>query len=90
LAVFAPLLDALLTRYFFASGNPQVEDETERELSPKPWRRVLDAPAQIRLFVKLKLVICARPEYRAGFLIRSAIERRLAGHEQATPPAPSA
>jgi hypothetical protein len=54
---------------FFVSGNPQVEDETERELSPKPWRRVLDAPAQIRLFVKLKLAICARPEHRAGFLM---------------------
>jgi hypothetical protein len=28
----------------------------------------LDAGAEIRLFGKLKLAICARPELRAGFL----------------------
>jgi hypothetical protein len=34
----------------------------------------LDDYLQIRLFGKLKLAICARPELRAGFLIPVAID----------------
>jgi hypothetical protein len=39
--------------------------------------------------VKLKLVICARPEFRAGFLICSAIEEKSCAAVTVRAPFPS-
>jgi hypothetical protein len=54
----------------------------QRQRATAQWRsrasRTLDESHVLGLFGKLKLVICARPELRAGFFIPGAIDRNSA------------